>query len=213
MLQRAGLTILIYRMRKIESVIFDWGGVLIDDPAGPMIKYCAAALGTSEDNYLRASRIFHTDFQKGLITENSFWSGVCKELNLPQPKASSLWTEVFEEAYHPKPAMFALVRSLRDWGIKIALLSNTEEPAMRYFHQQNYNMFDVTVFSCAKQTVKPESRIYKLTLAALNSLPARTVLIDDNSEYIAGAKQLRLETILFHNIEQVRAELSTLTGL
>lgn len=191
-------------------MIFDWGGVLIDDPAPGLMRYCADALGVSEEAYARAHGKFGPDFQKGLITEDVFWTSVCAELERPKPDVPSLWGDAFSAVYSPREEVFSLARRLHDKGVEIALLSNTEVPAMQHFHAQVYDMFDVTVFSCAEGTRKPERRVYELTLARLGSRPDRSVFIDDKQEYIDGAKQAGLHTILFKDVGQVRAELAGL---
>ena len=197
-------------MERIKSVIFDWGGVLIDDPAPGLMQYCAEALGVSKENYIKAHSKFAEDFQKGLISEDIFWERVCSELNVLKPKAHSLWTDAFKAAYVPREDMFSVAALLQENGYRTAVLSNTEAPAMRYFHQLRYNMFDVLVFSCAERIRKPERKIYELTVEKLGSQPAQSVLIDDKPEYIDGAKQAGLNTIIFRNIEQVKNELARL---
>jgi len=197
-------------MERIKSVIFDWGGVLIDDPAPGLMQYCAEALSVSKENYIKAHSKFAEDFQKGFVSEDIFWERVCSELNVPKPKAHSLWTDAFKAAYVPREDMFSMADLLQENGYRTAVLSNTEVPAMRYFHQLQYDMFDVLVFSCAEGIRKPERKIYDLTVEKLGSQPAQSVLIDDKPEYIDGAKQAGLNTILFRNIEQVKNELARL---
>ena len=106
--------------------------------------------------------------------------------------------------------MFSMAASLRENGYKTAILSNTEAPAMRYFHQLQYDMFDVLVFSCAEGTQKPERRIYELAIQRLGSQPGHSVFIDDKQEYINGAQEAGLNTILFQGIDQVKNELAEL---
>jgi len=197
-------------MERIESVIFDWGGVLIDDPAPGLMQYCAQALAVSKDDYIKAHSKFAADFQKGLIGEDTFWERICSRLNVPTPKADSLWADAFKAVYVPRKDMFSLAARLRKNGYKTALLSNTEAAAMQYFYQLQYDMFDVLVFSCAEGTRKPEKKIYELTFQRLGSQPGQSVYIDDKPEYINGAKQAGLNTILFRNVEQVKNELAGL---
>jgi len=198
-------------MERIKSVIFDWGGVLIDDPAPGLMRYCAEAVGVSEENYVKAHSRFAADFQKGLISENTFWQRICSELNVPKPKAHSLWTDAFKAAYVPREDIFSVAACLQENGYKTAVLSNTEAPAMQHFQQQRYNMFDVLVFSCAEGTRKPERKIYEITVEKLGSQPGQAVLIDDKPEHINGAKEAGLNTILFRNIEQVKSQLAQLS--
>ena len=195
-------------MERIDSVIFDWGGVLIDDPAPGLMRYCAQALGVIKEDYIRTHDKFAADFQKGLIDEDTFWERICGELKVAKPKVPSLWSDAFKAAYVPKEDMFSLAKRLHKDGYKTTLLSNTEFPAMQYFYQLQYDMFDVLVFSCAEGTRKPEKEIYELTVRRLGSRPGQSVLIDDKPEYINGAKDAGLNTILFENINQLKNALA-----
>jgi len=197
-------------MEAIESVIFDWGGVLIEDPAPGLMQYCAKALRVSKANYIKAHSKFADDFQKGLICEDTFWERICRELKVPMPKANSLWAEAFQAAYRPRDDMFSMADSLQENGCKAAVLSNTEVPAMEFFHRQHYDMFDVLVFSCAEGVKKPGRKIYELTLQKLNSQPEQSVFIDDKPEYINGAKEVGINTVLFQSMDQVKNELARL---
>jgi len=197
-------------MERIDSVIFDWGGVLIDDPAPGLMRYCAQALTVSKKDYLKAHSKFAADFEKNLIHEDTFWERICSELGVPRLKVPSLWADAFKAVYVPREDMFSLAEQLQKNGYKTALLSNTEAPAMQFFYQLRYDMFDVLVFSCAEGTRKPEKKIYELTIQKLGSQPEQSVFIDDKPEYINGAKQAGLNTILFENIRQLKNTLAEL---
>ena len=201
----------LFTMERIESVIFDWGGVLIDDPAPGLMQYCAQALAVSKEDYIKAHSKFAADFQKDLISEDTFWERICSKLNIPKPKVHSLWADAFKAVYVPRKDMFSLAARLRKNGYKTALLSNTEAAAMQYFYQLSvFGGFDVLVFSCAEGTRKPEKKIYELTIQRLGSQPGQSVFIDDKPEYINGAKQTGLNTILFENINQLKNALAKL---
>ena len=106
--------------------------------------------------------------------------------------------------------MFSMAASLQKNGYRTAVLSNTEVPAMEFFQRQQYNMFDVPVFSCAEGVKKPDGKIYELTLKKLGSGPDQSVFIDDKAEYINSAKDVGINTVLFQNIDQVKDELNQL---
>lgn len=184
---------------------------MIDDPAPGLMQYCADKLSVSKENYIKAHNRFAADFQKGLISEENFWAKVCGELDKPIPKVPSLWSNALQSIYSPRADVFAMVSTLHNNGYRIALLSNTEMPAMQFFHDLGYDMFDVLVLSCAEGTMKPEKKIYELTVQRLGTTPEQTVFIDDKPEFIKGAKQTGIKTILFESIEQVKNELAALS--
>ncbi len=195
-------------MDKIKAIIFDWGGVLIDDPAPVMAEYICKVLEISIDEAINAHKKYIDEFQKGEISETEFWIKVCSDLKINLPTSDSLWGEAFRHAYSPKKEMFDLAEALKRTGYKTAFLSNTEEPAMKYFYEIGYNMFDVSVFSCAVNAIKPEKKIYDLTLENLGVNPFETIFIDDRPDYISGAQNAGLKTILFKNPQDVIEKLA-----
>ncbi len=146
-----------------------------------------------------------------MISEDELWEKVSSELRVKKSGTSSLWEEAFRHVYVPKRQMFSLASDLKDRGYKVGLISNTEAPAVRYFREQQYEMFDATVFSCAEGTRKPEERIYQIALQRLGVLPKEAVFIDDKADYVEGAEKLGMRGILFRNPEQVQRELASLS--
>jgi len=198
------------RVKTIKAVIFDWGGVLIDDPWSALMHYCSKVFEVPIDTYAQIHGTFLPDFQRGLISEQIFWKKVYRELKKPKPDRPSLWGDAFRAAYSPRPEVFSFVAELHNKGYKTALLSNTEVPAMRLIGQLNYDMFDELIFSCAEGAVKPEKKIYEIAVGKLDSQPEQTVLIDDKAEFINGAKEVGLNGITFKNLKQVKEELAKL---
>ena len=194
-------------MGKIESVIFDWGGVLIDDPRPGLLWYCSEAFGVPLDEYTPVHDSFLDEFHTGKISEEKFWRQISGGLGKSMPQARSQWYDAFRSAYVPKQQMFQLASSLHDKGYRTALLSNTEMPAVEFFHEQGYDMFDVLVFSCVEGVMKPGRRIYDITLRRLGSEPGQSVFIDDRQDYVKGAQEAGLHTILFKTVDQVEDEL------
>jgi epoxide hydrolase-like predicted phosphatase len=198
-------------MEKIRAVIFDWGGVLIEDPAPGLFKYCAKALGVGEEQYRIAFNICMDDFQTGRVTEQQFWQNMTNRLRVPMPKAGSLWGEAFAAVYTPRQELFTLAGRLQQAGCKTAILSNTEKPAVELIRKQKYDVFDVEVFSCLEGITKPDRKIYDLTLDRLRIPAGQTLFIDDRQDFIDGAKQAGLQTILFKNVNQLKKDLAGLS--
>ena len=198
-------------MEPIESVIFDWGGVLIEDPRPGLLRYCAEAFGMSQEDYTPAHDAFLGEFNTGTISEHTFLRQISRKVGRPPiTEVSSLWYEAFRSAYTSRPEVFSLVSSLHEKGYKTALLSNTELPAAKFFQEQKYEMFDVLVFSCVEGIMKPQRKIYEIALERLGSNAQRTVFTDDKPDFIHGAREVGLNAILFESIGQLKAELTRL---
>ncbi len=195
---------------KVEAVLFDWGGVLIENPAAGLMAYCARALGVPVEDYTRVHNECSEAFQKGLIPEKVFWQRVCGALRRPVPKQASLWGEAFRAVYVPREDVFALARRLREKGLRTSLLSNTEAPAMEFFLGLRYDMFDALTFSCAEGVFKPEKEIYEIGARKLGAAPRQCVLLDDKADFIAGAQDAGMPGIVYENLSQARQELARL---
>jgi len=189
-----------------NAVIFDWGGVLIDAPARGLEGYCAEHLGVDEERLVEVFGGSLPEFQMGEVSEETFWEGICKELNIEVPSVP-LWSQAFRAVYSPKQEMFSLVSSLRREGYKTGLLSNKEMPAVEYFHEQRYDTFDTAVFSCIEGSIKPENEIYNVTLERLGVRPDAAVFVDDNGDNVRGAEAIGMRGILFESASQVKREL------
>jgi len=192
----------------IKAIIFDWGGVLIDETLGKMDKYCADVLGVRVEDYNVARQKGFDDFARGDITEDELWRVVCDVLNIDMPNIESLWGDAVEEVFNEKVEMFELIKKLKGQGYKIGFLSNTEMPAVEYWHNNDYERyFDEAVFSCVEHMAKPDAEIYKLICSKLNVSPNEALFIDDKIEFIKGAKRIGMEGIVFESVEKCKKEL------
>jgi putative hydrolase of the HAD superfamily len=192
----------------IQAIIFDWGGVLIDDPADGLIAYCARSLHTDSTALKSVFSFYEERFQKGQISEQELWKQICNQLAVSEPSSSSLWKEAVKAVFTDKKKMIQLVQTLKNKGYRTAFLSNTEDPAVDYFFEQKYDRyFDVTLFSCKEKSRKPEEMIYLRILERLHLHPEECVFIDDKNENITMAKKIGNKGILFHTPSQVIAEL------
>lgn len=195
----------------IRAIVFDWGGVLIENPAPLLFQYCANKLQMSETSLNTAYQKYEESFQKGIISEKALWGNIALEWKTHSPTPSSLWGEAFKNVYKENKEVFKIVSQLKRNSYRTGFLSNTEYPSMRFFQKQRYDMFDVTVFSCAEGTRKPEKKIYQILLTKLQVQPNEIVFVDDRSDFIHGAQDIGIHGIVFHDSDQLRNELSALS--
>ena len=195
----------------IKAVIFDWGGVLIDNPVEEMITFAARKLSVDPD-MLRPSYLRHKlPLQNGRISEEMFWDHICKEVGVEKPRISSLLDQSLRASYRVRKDVFALASRLHRRGYKTALLSNTEAPSVRFFHEKKYPMFDEAVFSCTEGVSKPDLKIYGTVLDRIGARPDMVLFIDDSPENVRGAEQTGMVALLFKNSSRLRRDLLALS--
>lgn len=196
----------------IKAVVFDLGGVLLDNPAPIMIEYFEKHLGINGEDLVRISKTYISDFQKGLVSEGKIWQTVMEKLGVNIQIKKSIWKEAIREAYYPRKEMFSLVRDLKKNGLKVGILSNTEIPTVDFLREKDFSMFDAVIFSCLEQSRKPEKEIYLLLMKQLKLQAENIVFIDDREENVIAGQNLGIKGILFENSKQVKDDLGKILG-
>jgi len=194
-------------MSEIKCVIFDWGGVLIDNPVKDFTEECSKVIGIEVEQLKSAYAEFAYQFEKGLIEENDLWKNIGKILNITINSANSIWYDCFKKIYSPREDIFNLASALKKNGCLVALLSNTEVPAMNFFLDQHYEMFDYKVFSCKEGEAKPEPELYRVLLNKLVLPAEQTLFIDDKVENIETARNLNMNAVQYVDKEKLMRNL------
>jgi HAD superfamily hydrolase (TIGR01509 family) len=187
---------------NISAWIFDLGNTLMQIPEEYDEESCIARiLGFSETEQIRSIiyslcdrfpnqsiEEFLRRFNKSVNTFND------KEIDL---RIRQAWMASVENA-HIKPGALEVLDSLRNLGMKLALVSNTP-PTSRYIIQRLRfeERFDVIVFSCDVGYLKPDPRIFKMALKRLNVEATDTVIVGDKIRTdILGGAILGMKSIL-----------------
>jgi len=191
----------------IKAVIFDWGGVLIENPTDRILEYCREVLGIGAGCMLAAYRKLMPYFQEGKISEEEFWKGVRRRTGAKGEMPASLWLEAFEHAYVEKRDVFAVALDLHRRGFRTGILSNTEKAARPVMDRESYRIFDPVVLSWQAGSSKPQRRIFEVLLETLALPPDEVLLIDDVEANIAAAKEMGLQGLLFTDAATLRKDL------
>ena len=194
-------------MSEISCIIFDWGGVLVKNPVEDFIIECAKTIGVEVEQLKSTYSEFAYQFERGMISEKELWVKAETKLNIKIQSANSIWYDCFKNIYSPREDMFNLANDLKENGYLIALLSNTEVPAMNFFNDQNYQMFNHKVFSCHEGEAKPEPELYKILLNKLAAPAEKTLFIDDKLENINTARKLNMNAVQYINKEKLIRDL------
>lgn len=196
----------------IKTILFDWGGVLIENPDHGLMDYCSKILSVQSDVLKPAFAQYEHLFQLGKIQEHNLWVAICEKLKINLPSSTSIWKNAVRSTFTDKPETYLLLKKLKQNDYKTGFLSNTEMPAVEYFLEKKYGQyFDALIFSCVEKTAKPDEKIYHIALEKLQSKPEEVVFLDDKRINIEMARKLGINGIIFKNVEQVKEELSVLS--
>ena len=149
--------------------------------------------------------------ERGDITEADFLERMERGLGeaLGRPVSLDGFGERLMGALEPNQELFAYLRSLRDRGIRLALLTNNVrewEPYWRSMLPVD-DVFEVVVDSGFVGMRKPEPEIYELTLSRLGLPAAECAFLDDLEINVTAARELGMQSILYRDAEQAIAEL------
>jgi len=106
----------------------------------------------------------------------------------------------------------ALLRELRERGLRLYGLSNMSESIFAYLYARHdfFKLLDGIVVSAAVKFLKPEPEIYQHLRDRFALDFAESVFIDDLARNVESARRLGLPAIRFETTEQVRRDLAPL---
>jgi putative hydrolase of the HAD superfamily len=204
--------------RRIDAVLFDFGGVLTSSPFSA-IRAWAVENGHEPEGMLRMF-IGHAH-----ETDHPFHRAERGELS-----AYDMFTEISVEAAKVgiDPAGFAAglsmttrhdvieyIKGLRADGIALALVTNNFAEMSGHWRTMAPvdDLFDLVVESSSEGVRKPTAAIYERTLDRLGVSAQRAAFLDDLEDNVAGSQAVGLHSILVSDdYEAALAQLDSLLG-
>lgn len=199
-------------MKKIKSILFDLGNVLI--------KLDFEAL---EKGYME-----HAKFPKGSMIEYMMDSSLMNrymegDLNSAQfyRKTKKLFKmdinltdfyRIWNSMFIPYPEMEELIKCVKATHpeIKMVLLSNTNEAHYEHIRDEYsvIKLMDAHLVSHEFGAQKPDPAIYKEALRLAGTLPKDTFYADDRADLIEAARLMGIRAFQFTTHEVFRAQLA-----
>ena len=198
-------------MKKIETLIFDLGGVLID--WNPEYVYLDVFSGDRDKMNWFFNEICTNDWNENQDAGYSL-AKATEERVLLFPEHEELirmfygrWEEMLGESI---PETVQILKELIDSrNYKIVALTNwsheTFPIALEKFDFLHW--FDGILVSGVEKTRKPFKEIYELTLNRFNIKAETSLFIDDNLRNVEAAKSLGINTIHFKNPTKLKHQL------
>ncbi|MEI9918881.1 MAG: HAD family phosphatase [Bacteroidota bacterium] len=200
-------------MSKIDTVVFDLGGVLIDwNP-----RYLYRKLFSTEDEITWFMDNICTSEWNDMQDAGRSFADATEELVKRHPEHEvpiRAWYGRFPEtisgAIEPTVEVLTKIRDKK--AHRLYALTNWSAESFPWA-QQNFEFlswFEGIVVSGQEKTRKPFADFYHILLKRYSIDPARTVFIDDNIKNIKGANEVGLNTIHFTSAPELEKELKKL---
>ena len=196
---------------KIENIVFDFGGVLVN--WNPRYLY--------KDHFQNDKEMEH--FLKNICTD---------EWNLEQDRGRTLMegTVLLQNKFPEFHSMIQLFYDKWDTMLKsdipetVSLLYklktkykiygltnwSAETISIAYDRFPFFKEFDGIVVSGKEKMIKPNKQIYHLLLDRYNLKAENTIFIDDNMDNIRAAEEIGLQGIHFESPSQLETRLSSI---
>jgi HAD superfamily hydrolase (TIGR01509 family) len=181
----------------IKAIIFDAGDVFLKGDFLGFVQKSCEAIGIDYNSRKAEfqNKFFLERFHLGEIDHISAFEDFFQRKLTSKQK--ELLLEYYDASYWPDLQMRKLAIMLKR-NYLIAILSNSDS---RFEHQAEedywYDIFDSVFYSHRLHLVKPDKRIYLYAANALNVLPSECLFVDNNPNFVEGAKNAGMHCIHF----------------
>ncbi len=210
-------------MTAIRCVVSDFGGVLTT-PLLPAFASFQQDIGVSPEAFRAAmARAAAAEddgrpplyaLERGEMTEPEFMRRmeVALRAELDRDVSMREFSERFFAALQPNQALLEHYRSLRERGLRLAMITNNvREWEHRWRPLWRIDeLFEVVVDSGFVGMRKPEPGIYELLLERVGLRADECVFVDDVPVNVEAAARLGFKTVLHHDTDATIAELEQL---
>ncbi len=190
-------------MSKIDTIFFDWGGVVANDPGDDFLGQLLKNVGATDKQIAAIFETYMKRFMRGQITEQEYWQEIKSNFGLSIPDTIS--DEFMKwNGLTANQDVLDLISELKQSGLKVAILSNVIEPTYNVLKKAGYyDLFNETIASCKVGFAKPEREIYQISLNKLGKTADKSLFIDDKQRNLDPASQMGFSVILAENPEQI----------
>ena len=194
-------------MKRINALLFDLGGVIVDLDYNKTIEaFEAIGLEDAEHlyNQFNQSKIFD-EFEIGSISREEFMGLLQEKIpqKVPQSKIKEAWNAMILGFEKSK------LEQIKRYSEKIPcyLLSNTNEIHLEYIQtllqEVPFKNLELLFTKCYYSHIigrrKPHRETFEWVLNDMGSSPEDVLFIEDSPQHIRGAEKAKIKTLHFTN--------------
>jgi 2-haloacid dehalogenase len=193
--------------------IFDFGGVLLDWDPRYLYRSCFNGDEAAMERFLAETDFYTWNLRQD---EGRPFAEAIAEICARYPEYCDLIraydTRWSESISGPNWGSVNILYSLKQAGYSLYGLSNWSAekfPLMKHKHEF-FSWFQDIILSGDVKIIKPDPRIFQVTLQRIGRPAEDCLLIDDSEKNIAMARQLGLQAIHFQSPEQLAQTLAVM---
>ncbi len=197
--------------RKIEVILFDYGGVLAEEGFREGLKAIGRNHGLSPDAFFETARaaVYDSGYVLGTAGEPEYWALVRLRTGI-SARDEELREEIFSR-FVLRPWMLDIVRRLRNRGYRVGILSDQTDWLDRLDQRDDFfKEFDCVYNSYYLRMGKKDPRIFSYVVEELGVPASKVLFIDDHPGNVQRARSQGLQTILYRDRESFIEELESL---
>ena len=198
---------------KIKAIIWDFWGVLGNAKGGSIVTHWAQLLNVPIEKVIdifTGSELLQ--LQADEMSNDDFYEFALTKMGLPLKKKTDLWNQS-EDDFEYDNELMEYIKRLKAEDYILALLTNID----RHFFEASqkawpefFEQFDHIIASCEVKMIKPDPRIYQITLEKIGCEGQEAVFIDDTEDFIQAAEKFGIRGIVFKNSKQAINELENI---
>lgn len=216
---------------KKKAVIFDLGGVIVEQPQKALAKYGKQL--SLPDFFFESVMIkgrpdnAFCKMERGELTVTQFCEAFEKECHAHAKETNVTLTSDFSghdlfksfSQTLPVPEIMNAIAVLKNKGMKLCLLTNnyiddTDERGLMAAGVLNLRfLFDHVLESCRLGLRKPDPKVFQEACRRLQVQPEEAIFLDDIGPNVKSARALGISTILVKNPKEALEELKELSGV
>lgn len=196
----------------ITAIIFDLGGILVPEAGNAIQEGMAMYLAMPQKQLAEFTAPLKAKLTTGEMTLHELYDSLSKSrgLKLTADDMLKRHFELYEQHQTARDTnIFWLVEKLKQ-NYTVPCLTNTEKEIADYNKQHGlFEIFHKAFISTGMGMKKPDVEIYEAVIRELGCRPADAIFIDDNRDYIQGARNAGIDSILYKGFEHLTQKLAS----
>ena len=182
----------------IDTVLFDFGGVLAEEGYAKGLHAIARRHGMNEHDFYELARelIYATGYITGRSTETVYWQAIRDRTGITDSDAG-LRHEILSR-FILRPFMFDIVARLRAAGVKAAILSDQTNWLDELDARLDlFRSFDAVYNSYHLGKSKADVSHFADVVSRMKDTPGRILFVDDDEAHCQRARSAGLKAIRY----------------